>query len=211
MRLTVPLALAALLAAGGESTGRPALKDEKKAPPPVLTKDAAPTAAAERTLSKALKAKVGVEYTDARLGDVLKEFAAQADMRADVAVMWSYGPGFPFAQKVSYACKDKPLAAALDELLTKAGGGLGYVVLSKDGDRRDGWVLLTTAGERGYDRGPATEEEEKAAAKQLEGAKKLIDAGKPAAAKPLLTLVATKYANTKVAAEARELLEKLGK
>lgn len=214
MRMTVPLLLAALLALGGAATAQPAPKDENKAgpkePPKGLAKDAKPTPAAELTLTKALKAKVSVDYKDTRLGDVLKEFAAQVDMRADVVVMWSYGPGFPHGQKVSYTCRDKPLAAALDELLAKA-GGLGYVVVSHDGDRRDGWVLLTATGERGFDRGPATEEEEKAAAKQLELAKKLCDGGKPESARPLLTIITTKYANTKVAAEARDLLAKLGK
>ena len=41
------------------------------------------TAAAERTRDKALKVKVAAEFTEARLGDVLKEFAAQVDMSAD--------------------------------------------------------------------------------------------------------------------------------
>ncbi len=116
---------------------------------PVSAQDAKPTAAADLTRTKALKAKVSVEAKEGRLGDVLKEFAAQADMRADMLVLWTYGPGFPYSQKVTYACKDRPIDVALDELLTKAGGGLGYVIVSKDGDRHDGWVQLTATGERG--------------------------------------------------------------
>lgn len=173
--------------------------------------EAKPTAAADLTRGKALKAKVSVAATDARLGDVLKEFAAQADMRSDMLILWAYGPGFPFAQKVTYSCKDKPVEAALDELLTKAGGGLGYVVVSKEGDKYDGWVRLTTTGERGAERPPATAEEEKTAADRVALAKKLIEAGKPESAKPLLTIVVQKYGATKAAPEARELLEKLGK
>lgn len=169
-----------------------------------------PTPAAELTRSKALKAKVSVDYQNVRLGDVLKEFAAQADMGSDMLIMWAYGPGFPYAQKVTYACRNKPIEAALGELLGKA-GGLGYVVVSKAGDKRDGWVLLTATGERGTERGPATPEEEKEAAARLSLAKKLIDTGKSDAAKPVLTIVAQRYANTKVAAEARELLAKLTK
>lgn len=206
MRSTVLLAAVALLGFGGAAGARPVPQDEKKDAPA----DAKATPAAEFTRTKALKAKVSADFKEVRLGDVLKEFAAQADMRSDMLILWAYGPGFPYSQKVTYACKDKPIDAALGELFTKV-GGLGYVVVSKDGDKRDGWVLLTTTGERGFERPPATAEEEKLAAERLELAKKLIDSGKPNSAKPLLTLIATKYANTKAAAEAKELLGKLDK
>lgn len=206
MRSTVLLAALALFAPAGVSGGQPDPKGENKAP----ARGDALTPAAELTRTKALKAKVSVEYKDVRLGDVLKEFAAQADMRADMLILWAYGPGFPYSQKVTYSCRDKSVEAALDELFTKA-GGLGYVVVSKAGDKRDGWVLLTTTGERGAPRPPATAEEEKLAAARLELAKKLIDGGKPASAKPLLTLLVQKYGNTKAAAEAQELLTKIGK
>ena len=93
--------------------------------------------------------------------------------------MWTYGPGFPFAKKVSFTAKDKPLETALDELLSQAGDGLGYVVVAKDGDKYDGWVRLTTTGERGMESPPPTAAEEKTAAERLALAKKLIDAGKP--------------------------------
>lgn len=126
-------------------------------------------------------------------------------------VLWTYGPGFPYSQKVTYACKDRPIDVALDELLTKAGGGLGYVIVSKDGDRHDGWVQLTATGERGALLLAATAEEEKTAAERLALAKKLIDGGKPESAKPLLTIIVKKYANTKVAAEAKQLLEQMEK
>jgi hypothetical protein len=181
------------------------------AAPATAQPDAKPTAAAELTRAKGLKAKVSLAANEARLGDVLKEFAAQADMRSDALIMWAYDPGFPFAQKVSYSCKDKPVEQALDELLTKAGGGLGYYVVSKDGDKYDGWVRLTTGGERGTAKAPATEADEKAAADRVALAKKFIDGGQAASAKTLLALVVQKYGNTKAAAEARELLEKLGK
>lgn len=173
--------------------------------------DPKPTAAAEQTRAKALNAKVSVGASDARLGDVLKALAAQADMRADAVVMWTYGPSFPYSQKVTYACKDKSLEAALDELLTKAGGGLGYVVVSKAGDKYDGWVRLTTTGERGTPLPAATAEDEATAAERLALAKKLIDGGKPESAKPLLTIIVKKYPTTKVAAEAKELLGKIEK
>ncbi|MBY0460016.1 MAG: hypothetical protein K2V38_22095 [Gemmataceae bacterium] len=206
MRQTVFFALAGWLAWGAFAPAQPAPKDDKKdAPAPGKL-----TAAADLTRTKALKAKVGIDAKDARLGDVLKEFAAQADMRADMLVLWTYGTGFPHAQKVTYSCKDKPLDVALDELLTKAGGGLGYVVVSKDGDKYDGWVRLTTTGERGTER-VVSEEDEKAAADRLALAKRLIDGGKPDSAKPVLKIIAEKYPGTKAGMEAKQLLQQLEK
>ncbi len=187
-------------------------KDEKKD-----TKDAKEpaksTPAAELTRTRSLKAKMTVAFTDARLGDVLKEFAAQVDVRVETQLMWTYGPNFPYAQKVTYSCKDKPLEAALDELFKKV-GELGYVVVSKDGDKYDGWVLLTTTGERGYVKPPpppATAEEEADATEKLALAKKLIEAGKTEQAKTVLAYILKKYPTAKAAGEAKELLGKLDK
>ena len=49
------------------------------------------------------------------------------------------------------------------------------------------------------------------AAERLVLAKKLIDAGKPASAKPLLEILVKKYAATKAGKEAKELLGKIEK
>jgi hypothetical protein len=169
------------------------------------------TPAADFTRTKLLKVKVTGEFTDVRLGDVLKEFAAQTEMQTDEPVMWAYGANFPFAKKVTFSVKDKPLEVALDQLLTKAGGGLGYVVVSKDGDKYDGWVRLTTAGERGFEPQPATPAEEADAAEKLALAKKLIDAGKGSSAKPVLEIIVRKYPTTKAAGAAKALLAEIGK
>ena len=107
-----------------------------KETPKTAAKD---TPAADLTRTKLLKVKVTGTFTDVRLGEVLKEFAHQVDMRADQLLMWAYGPGFPFSQKVTFSVTGKPLDAALDQLFTKAGAGWGYVVVSKDGDKYDGW------------------------------------------------------------------------
>jgi hypothetical protein len=169
------------------------------------------TAASEVTRTKLLKAKVGGAFKEARLGDILKEFAAQVEMSTDHPILWSYGPGFPFAKKLSYTVKDLPLETALDELLKQAGDGLGYVVVAKEGDKYDGWVRLTITGERGLELPPPTAAEEAAAAERLALAKKLIDAGKPESSKPLLQVLVKKYAATRAGIEAKALLEKLNK
>ena len=126
-------------------------KDEKKDDKSAVKDTGKLTPAAELTRTKSLKAKMSVSFTNARLGDALKEFAAQVDMKVETQLLWTYGAGFPYAEKVTYACKDKPLEVALDELFKKV-GDLGYIVVSKDGDKYDGWVLLTTTGERGYEK-----------------------------------------------------------
>jgi hypothetical protein len=169
------------------------------------------TAASEMTRTKLLKAKVGGAFKNARIGDILKEFAAQVEMSTDHPVLWNYGPGFPFAKKINFTAKDLPMESALDDLLKQAGDGLGYVVVAKEGDKYDGWVQLTTTGERGNELPPPTAAEESAAAERLALAKKLVDAGKSESAKPLLQVLIKKYAATKAGMEAKGLLEKLNK
>jgi hypothetical protein len=169
------------------------------------------TAAAELTRAQLLNVKVAGAFKDVRLGDILKEFAAQVEMKTDQSLMWAYAADFPFAKRVSFTAKDQPLDRALDELLTQAGSELGYVIVAKDGDKYDGWVRLTTTGERGRELPPPTAEEETAATERLILVKKLIDAGKPASAKPLLQILVKKYAATKAGMEAKELLEKIDK
>lgn len=202
MRAMVLFALSAFTLGGGFAGAQPQPNEAAKE-----------SAAAALTRAKLLKTKVSGSFTDARLGDVLKEFAAQVEMRADAPVMWTYAAGFPFAQKVTYGCKEKPLEEALDELFTKL-GELGYVVVSKDGDKYDGWVRLTTGGERGYEPGAgpkASDEEEAAANQRLALAKKLVADGKPEQAKTLLLLVTKKYPHATAAREAKQLLAKIGK
>lgn len=210
-------ALAALLWADAASSQPAPQGDKKDAKAEAKSPATAPdklTPTAERTRSQALKAKVSVALTDARLGDVLKEFAAQADAKADAQLMWSYGPGFPYSKKVSYACTAKSVDVALDELFKK-NGGLGYVIVSKDGDKHDGWVLLTTTGERGGAGGTPeaklSADEEADAAAKLALAKSLISGGKTEQAKTVLAFVLKKYPAAKIAAEAKELLAKLEK
>lgn len=214
MRAVLFAGLAAVLVAvaGG---GLPAVaqppKDAQKEP---AKSDAKNSAAAELTRTKLLKTKVGIDATDVPLGEILKEFSHLVDEKNDQPVFWAYGANFPFAQKVTFAVRDMPLEVALDQLLTKAGGKLGYVVVSKSGDKYDGWVRLTTTNERGYEPPPppaATAAEETEAADKLALAKKLIDGGKSATAKTVLEIVVRKFPTTKAGVEAKELLGKIEK
>lgn len=169
------------------------------------------TEAARFSREKVLKVAVSGEFTDTRIGDILKELAAQVDMKLEQPVMWCYGEGFPFSKKISFQVNEVPLEIALDRLLRQTGDGLGYIVLSREGDRRDGWVLLTTTGERGKEPQPATDDEEKAAAELLAGATRLLDAKKNASARVMLQLLQKKYPTTRAARNAKALLEKVDK
>ncbi|HUR53478.1 MAG TPA: STN domain-containing protein, partial [Gemmataceae bacterium] len=176
------------------------------------------TPAAERTRGKLLKSKITVNF-NGTLRDLLKELAAQAEMEHGKPVMWTYGDEVKPNQAVAFECQNKPLDEVLDALFKKP--GLGYVVVSQDDDRRDGWVRVTVGEERGFAKGtpapktpaPGTEadEDEKLAATKLATAKELIAGGKGATAKPLLTLIVKRYPTTKAGKEAKELLEKMDK
>ena len=173
------------------------------------------TPAAERTRRQLLKTKVTVTFKGVPLREALKEFAAQVEMQAERHVMWTYTEGVPADKAISYSCKDKPLELALDELFKAY--GLGYVVLSLDDQPRDGWVRITQGAERGYAAAVpppppgGDDEDEKRAGTRLGVAKELIEKGKTADAKAVLMLIITKFPKSKAAAEAKELLEKLGK
>ena len=214
--LVAVLAVLAVLAAFEESApaqeAKTAPKDTAKGPPPGAAKD---TAAAERTRTKLLKVKVTVDYDKRTLRDLLKELAGQAGEMSERQVMWTYAEGVPADALVTFSCKNKPLDEALDDLCKKL--MLGYVVVSKEDDKHDGWVRITKGSERGYDTSPPPiktidgDDDEQKAAGRLGIAKDLIDKGKPADAKAVLMLVMNKFPKTKAAAEAKELLEKLNK
>ncbi|MDW8242854.1 MAG: hypothetical protein RMJ88_06555 [Thermogemmata sp.] len=172
------------------------------------------TAAAERTRRTLATVKVSGRFTEARLGDILKEFAQQVEERIGEPVLWTYGPGFPAGLRLSLEIKEQPLEQALDVVLNAASKlsrqELGYIVLSLPDDKYDGWIRLTTSGERGREHPPATPEEQHQAQERLELARKLLAEGKTTAARLHLQVILKKYPSTAAAREARILLEKLG-
>jgi hypothetical protein len=155
-----------------------------------------------------LKVKVSGDFKQTRLGDILKEFAGQVEMQTEELLFWNYAVGFPSARKVTFSAKNLALDEALDQLLAGVEGA-GFVVISREGDKHDGWVRLTTGGERGQEKAPPNARDEETAAENLALAKKLIAAGKSAAAKPVLEILIKRHPATKAGKEAHELLEKL--
>jgi hypothetical protein len=172
------------------------------------------TPAAAATRLRLARVKVRGSFQDARLGDILKEFAQLAEEQTGEPVLWTYAPGFPAQVRIQVELAEQSLLQALDQVLTAGSKAsqqnLGYVVLSLPDHKHDGWVRLTTHGERGQELPAATAEEEQQAHERLATAQKLLADNKPAAAKIYLEVIVKKYPTTAAARQARLLLEKIG-
>jgi hypothetical protein len=190
------------------------------------------TAAAANTRKKLLT-KVTVDFKDEHLSECLKEIARQIDESTDAKLSFFYDTGVSQNQRVTYSGKDQSVADALDGVLKK--NSLGYIVLSKDKDRYDGWLKIKQGNERGYPAGEEPkgkpvpkeaekskavphkeaisddEKAEKAAGAKLEFARSLLKDGKADKAKARLEEIIRSYPATKAAAEAKTELDKLGK
>lgn len=186
-------------------------------PAPAPAQPPKDTRLAEFTRDRYLKVKVTIDVKDAKLRDVLKEFAAQVSMdkEFDHPVMWTYADIAIGDKAVTYKCEDKEIGTALEELAGMV--KFGYFVISKEDHPRDGWVRITAGTERGFGSlagapAPKPEDEDEAnAAKRLDAAKEQIEKGRKATAKAVLTGIVDKFPKTKAAAEAKTLLEKLDK
>jgi hypothetical protein len=111
------------------------------------------TRAAAVTRGKKLQAKVSVEFADTSLKEALAELKTQIEA-AGQTISWRLDTGVSMNLKVMYSGKDVTVAEALDGMFAK--NGLGYVVISKEGDRLDGFVLIKAGKERGFPEGTAT-------------------------------------------------------
>jgi len=194
------------------------------------------TTAATATRKK-LQVKVSVDFKDETFEDILKEIKKQIEDAGAGSLSWTREAGVSGNTKYSYAGKDQSVAEVLDGIFKK--NNLGYIVVSKQGDRYDGWLRIRQGTERGYVAGEepkgakappkaATKEKEKEADKSdnksgsddekaekaAEGklilARELIKDGKKDKAKERLQDLIKQYPNTKAAGEAKKELEKLG-
>lgn len=194
------------------------------------------TPAAANTRARKLAAKVAVEFQDQFLKECFAEISKQLEDAGAGSLSVRYDVGVSMNQRLTYKAKDEALEKVLDGMLKK--NGLGYVVVSKMGDRYDGWLLIKQGNERGYVAGdepkskaagkdgistksakapskstspPATDDEktEKAAAGKLELARSLLKDGKTDRAKQRLQEIIQQHPKTKAADEARKELDKL--
>lgn len=177
------------------------------------------SAAAENTRSKLLKVKLSVNFSKMPLRDAMKELAHLVDLATERPIFWTYAaegavPNVP----VTYNCQEKAVDQILNDLFRP--NGLGFTVLSGDDHPRDGWVRVGPGTDRGAvarlaaGGAAAVEPEDPVEAQalaRLAAAKGLLDQGKTADAKLILGVVTTRFAKTKAAAEAKDILEKLNK
>src|SRR5947209_13679412 len=129
------------------------------------------TALAANTRAKKLTAKVTIDAKDQFLKEVFADVSKQLEDAGAGSLSVRYDLGVSMNQRVTFAATDVPLSEALDGLLKK--NGLGYVVISKPGDRYDGWLIIKQGNERGYAAGEEPKAKEvkpdaKAAAKDKE-------------------------------------------
>jgi hypothetical protein len=193
------------------------------------------TTAANYTRTKKLKGKVTVEAKNLPLKEILEDLSNQLQDLKLGPISAQYDTGISGNTRTSLSVKDVPAEEALDKLFGSL--ELGYVVVSKDKDRYDGWIKIVKGAARGYEPGmepkdaakpatdpkkpdpkpevkpdpkptePADADDEKAAAAKLEAAKKLIADEKGDDAKKLLKYVTKFYPKTKAAEEAKKLLD----
>jgi hypothetical protein len=197
---------------------------------------AADTQNAANTRNKKLQVKVTVDFDELFLKDCLEELKKQIDDAGAGSLSWQFDLGVSMNLRCTAKAKDKPVADVLDLMFKKV--GLGYIVVSKEKDRYDGWLLIKQGKERGYKEGEepkaakdkdkdkaAAKEKDKAAPKEnaessedkleqraasrLSQAKQLAKDGKKAKAKEYCEEILKSYSKTKAADGARELLKDL--
>ncbi len=182
-----------------------------------------------------LKEKISLDMKNEMLRDVLKEISgALTDLKKGALSNYP-DQGVSLNSRITVKAKDKSVEEILDEALKPL--DLGYVIVSKPGDRYDGWLLLKKGSQRGDDTPADGKEkkkeeskvkekkempdkketkseagdEEKDATRLLNNAKNYVSFKKPEKAKEVLKELLEKHPNSKAADEAKTLLEKLDK
>jgi TolA-binding protein len=226
---TFLLALAAAMAWPQLLTAQPkADADKPAAAAGTATKDS-PIVAATR---KKLANKVSVDFKDTPLKEVVETLKTQVE---DLSIWIDGTSGVSQNQAMTFKADDMALADVLDGMFKKA--DLHYDIGTPSDGRYAGWVIIRK-GKATAEAPPATTEKppaggtpttggtptppppppatttptvdpEQEAATKLSFAKQLIDDGKTDKAKMRLADIVQMFPNTKAAAEAKELLEKL--
>lgn len=114
-------------------------------PPKDAPKD---TKAAEETRKVLKNAKISVEYKNAILRDSLEEIASTVKRKKLGTITFGNVKGVSMNARFTYKCEDKPLEEVLDGILGPI--DRGYIVMSKEKNKEDGFILITAGKERGY-------------------------------------------------------------
>jgi hypothetical protein len=110
-----------------------------------------PSAKATR---KKLKKKISVDFAESRMKDAMNDIKLEFDNRLGIKI--DNVSGVSNNSKVTFKADDQPLEKILNDFCKKY--EIGWFVLSKPGDRYDGWIIIRKSNERGYEKGkePAT-------------------------------------------------------
>lgn len=119
----------------------------------VAAEPAKDTTAAAFTRTKKLKGKVTVEAKNAPLKEILEDLSNQLQDLKLGPISAQYDVGISGNTRTTLSVKDVSAEEALDKLFGSL--ELGYVVVSKDKDRYDGWIKIVKGNARGYE--PGTE------------------------------------------------------
>src|SRR5262245_48892567 len=185
------------------------------------------TQAASATRKK-LQVNISVDFKEEYFGEILKEIKKQIEDAGASSLSWTKEAGVSENTKYSYSAKNQTVAEVLDGMLKK--NNLGYIVVSKQADRYDGWLKFKQGTERGYPAGEEPkskstpksdaktldkskeksadkstsddEKTEKAAATKLDLARELLKDGKKDKAKQRFQEIIDQYPKTKAAGEA---------
>ncbi|GIW81026.1 MAG: hypothetical protein KatS3mg105_2833 [Gemmatales bacterium] len=103
-----------------------------------------PAAAATR---KKLKTKVKIDVKNEFFREVLAEINEYVEEAGHTPIGWKYDLGVSMNTRVTFK-GEGTVEEVLDKLLKIR--ELGYIVISKPGDRYDGWILIKMGKERGY-------------------------------------------------------------
>src|SRR5690349_19082909 len=136
------------------------------------------TPLAANTRTKKLQTKITVDYQDQMLREAFADISKQLEDAGAGILSVKYDTGVSMNQRVTYKAVNQSVADVLGGMLKR--NNLGYVVISKDKDRYDGWLLIKQGNERGYAAGQEPKAG-KAAAKAPPPAPKAKEPEKPAA------------------------------
>lgn len=197
----------------------PATAQEKPKEPPLV-----------QAARKKLDTKITIDIKDeSMLREALEEIKDQSGLS------YTNDFGISLNQRIpGYKASDKPVKEVLDQILKKP--MLGYVIVTKAGDRQEGWIKITGNAEQRGDEKPTkdtakpepkpkpkpeakpepkpdsdADAAEKAAASKLKQAKNFAELKQYDDAREYCEQIIKKYPKTKAAEEAKELLEKLKK
>jgi len=209
------------------------LYETNAADPPKPSQPDTPVMAATR---KKLQTKMKADFKDTRLRDILEELKSQAE---GLNFYLATGVSNNMTLTYSTKGEEQTIEQILEGLFKGRELGWIVHRARNAGDRYEGWVQIVQGNNRGYEDGsgeptkpmatkpmatkptvtkpmatdtkPATSDDaaEKAAQARLKFAKLFIADGDKANARDYLNDIIKRYPNTKAAAEAKLLLEKL--